>query len=99
MPDLRESSPSKLSSGFGGTLSLVLSATYIMVVVSVAAIPTHLFLAMHVLGSGTAGQGFLAWASGWQGTVASLVLVVTVGALATALPLRLGIKAFRKLEP
>ncbi|MBM4023282.1 MAG: hypothetical protein FJ284_13800, partial [Planctomycetes bacterium] len=30
MPDLRESSPSKISSGFGGTLCLVLSSLYIM---------------------------------------------------------------------
>ena len=33
MPDLREESPSKIAAGFGGTLSLVISAIYIVIVV------------------------------------------------------------------
>jgi ABC-2 type transport system permease protein len=99
MPELRESSAAKISSGFGGTLSLVISSLFIMVVVIVAAIPTHLFLLSHALGSGRlASKGFLAWAGGPQGTLVSLAVVVAVGLAATVIPLRLGLRAFRRLE-
>jgi ABC-2 type transport system permease protein len=99
MPELRESSAAKISSGFGGTLSLVLSSLFIMVVVIVAAIPTHLFLLSHALGSGRlASRSFLAMASGPQGTLVSLAVVALVGLAATMIPLRLGLRAFRRLE-
>ena len=99
MPELRESSAAKISSGFGGTLSLVISSLFIMVVVIVAAIPTHLFLLSHTLGSGRlASKGFLTWAGGPQGTLVSLAVVVAMGLTATVVPLRLGLRAFRRLE-
>jgi ABC-2 type transport system permease protein len=99
MPELRESSAAKISSGFGGTLSLVISSLFIMVVVIVAAIPTHLFLLSHALGtSRLASKGFLAWAGGPQGTLASLAVVAVVGLAATLIPLGLGLRSFRKLE-
>jgi ABC-2 type transport system permease protein len=100
MPDLRESSPSKISSGFGGTLSLVLSSLFIMVVVIVAALPSHLFLATTYLAPGvTAAGGPLSWLNGRAGTIASLLVVVAVGLVATWVPLALGLQAFRQLEP
>ena len=65
MPELRESSPAKISSGFGGTLSLVLSSLFIMAVVVVAAFPTHLFLFTHTFGqAAVAPYGVVAWAGG-----------------------------------
>jgi len=98
MPDLRESSPSKIASGFGGTLNLVVSSLFIMFVVVVAALPSHLFAATAFLGQqGT--KGFLGWASGPQGLTVSLSIVTAVGMLATFLPLVLGLRAFRRLEP
>ncbi len=45
MPDLREESPSKIAAGFGGTLSLVISAIYIVVVVLLTALPSHFYVA------------------------------------------------------
>ena len=100
MPDLREPSPSKISSGFGGTLSLVISSLFIMLVVVVAALPTHLFLATHAFGPGAVGPGgLLAWAGSTQGIVASLSVVVAVGLVATFVPLLLGLRSFRQLEP
>jgi len=99
MPELRESSAAKISSGFGGTLSLVISSLFIMVVVIVAAIPTHLFLLAHALGtSRLASRSFLTWAGGPQGTLASLAVVAVVGLAATLIPLSLGLRSFRKLE-
>ncbi len=44
MPDLRAHSPSKIAAGFGGTLNLVISAGYIVLVVLLTALPVHLFL-------------------------------------------------------
>jgi ABC-2 type transport system permease protein len=99
MPELRESSPSKISSGFGGTLCLVLSSLLIMVVVTVAAIPTHLFLLARTLGpTVVAEDGLLAWAGGIWGTTLSLAVVSTAGLAACLIPLRLGLVAFRRLE-
>ncbi|NDC63840.1 MAG: hypothetical protein EBZ59_07655 [Planctomycetia bacterium] len=100
MPDLRESSPSKISSGFGGTLSLVVSSLFIIAVVIIAALPSHLFLATGLLGhGGPQPGGFLSWASGPQGTAAAIGLVVGIGLAATFVPLALGLRAFRRLEP
>jgi ABC-2 type transport system permease protein len=99
MPELRESSPAKISSGFGGTLCLVLSSLYIMVVVIVAAIPAHLFLLSRTLGPTViAPDGLLAWAGGPWGSAASLAIISLVACAATAVPLRLGLRAFRVLE-
>ena len=100
MPDLRESSPSKISSGFGGTLSLVVSSLFIMVVVVVAAVPTHLSL-LNQAGRGFgafAPEGMLAWLGGPWGTFCGLAAVIVTGLTATFVPLALGIQAFRRLE-
>jgi ABC-2 type transport system permease protein len=106
MPELRESSPAKISSGFGGTLSLVISSLFIMVVVIVAALPTHLFLVANnpwfsqaLGGNRSATQQFLIWAGGPQGAAVSLAIVVATGLVATFVPLRIGLRAFRHLEP
>ena len=100
MPELRESSPAKISSGFGGTLCLVISSLFIMLVVIVAALPTHLFLLTHALGpTAAASPGLLTWATGTGGMAGSLVIVALLGLAATAMPLSMGLRAFRQLEP
>ena len=99
MPDLREASPSKISSGFGGTLSLVISSLFIMATVMAAAVPTHLFLLSHTLGpSAVSSHGILAWAGGQWGSIAGALVVVGLGLTATVVPLTLGLRAFRRLE-
>ncbi len=90
MPDLREESPSKIAAGFGGTLTLVVSAFYIVVVVLLTAVPSHFYLA-------TAGvNGDLAHERLWlaAGTLAACVL----GLAATLIPMTIGLRAFRSLE-
>jgi ABC-2 type transport system permease protein len=100
MPDLRESSPAKIAAGFGGTLCLVLSSLFIMAVVLIAAAPTHLaMLTRAFTGGGPPPVGFLGWASGPQGTAASLLAIGVLGVLAAFVPLELGLRAFRRLEP
>jgi ABC-2 type transport system permease protein len=100
MPDLREPSPAKISSGFGGTLNLVVSALFILATVLVAAIPIQVSALASALGvPRLASSGFLAWAGGPQGLAASYVVIVGLGIAATLVPLRLGFEAFRRLEP
>ena len=90
MPDLKEQSPSKIAAGFGGTLNLVISAIYIVAVVMLTALPCHFYV-----GGMSANLDF-SYLVGWvyAGVFASLSL----GILATIIPLRLGMKAFRELD-
>ncbi len=100
MPDLREPSPAKISAGFGGTLNLVVSSLFIMATVIVAAIPVQVSSLAAALGvDSLATRGFLSWAGGTQGMAASYLAIVALGTLATVLPLRLGLRSFRALEP
>jgi ABC-2 type transport system permease protein len=90
MPDLREESPSKIAAGFGGTLNLVLSAIYIIVIVLLTALPTHFYLAM--LSAGSDPSRLRWWLAG------GLAAAMAVGLTATVLPMRIGLRAFRELE-
>jgi ABC-2 type transport system permease protein len=99
VPDLRESSPSKIAAGFGGTLSLVISSLFIMTVVIVAALPTHLYLARRAVTPEAVGRGVLAWLGSPTGVAASVGLVIAIGLAATFLPMMLGLRAFRRMEP
>ena len=40
-PNPREDSPSRLAAGFGGTMTLVVSTLYILILVLMTALPTH----------------------------------------------------------
>ena len=98
IPNFRESSPAKIAAGFGGTLSLVLSAMFIILLVVTVGFTHHFNLLQQTLGQvplDTASQ--LLGSSG--GKVVSLCIIIAGGLLATFLPLILGIRAFRQLEP
>jgi ABC-2 type transport system permease protein len=90
MPDLREESPSKIAAGFGGTLSLVVSAAYIIVIVMLTALPTHFYLATRQTPVN------VPWLRVWL--VAGIAAACVTGALATIVPMRIGLKAFRAME-
>lgn len=90
MPDLREESPSKIAAGFGGTLNLVLSAIYIVAVVLLTALPSHFYLAA------PDQDEYRRW---WLLALAvGNSLAVMLGLVATLLPMRMGLKAFREME-
>ncbi|MEX2114626.1 MAG: hypothetical protein WD845_15640 [Pirellulales bacterium] len=90
MPDLREESPSKIAAGFGGTLSLVVSAFYIIVVVLLTALPSHFYVATMQLDIQPI------WVQAWL--IAGTLSACLVGAIATIVPMRMGLSAFRALE-
>jgi ABC-2 type transport system permease protein len=95
MPNFRETSPSKIAAGFGGTLNLVLSALYIIVIVMLTALPCHFYL---IADNALWRDSFLnpsflrLWL--WGGSVTA----VLVGIAATVLPLRWGLSSFRQME-
>lgn len=95
MPNFREQSPSKIAAGFGGTLNLVLSALYIMAVVLMTALPCHFFL---LAGRAEMPPRLLqpSYLRLWLmlGILGSIVLA----AIVIVLPLRAGLKSFRRLE-
>jgi ABC-2 type transport system permease protein len=95
LPNLRESDPSKIAVGFGGTLNLLVSLVFIFAIVTALAVPCHLYFlgqehpeAQYALTHGA----FRFWL-----TIAILVSVF-IGAVGTVLPLRIGIKAFQRME-
>ena len=91
MPDLREESPSKIAAGFGGTLNLVVSAIYIVLIVALTAVPAHFYLRRAAdrhsspLGELLAGR-------------AARRRACLVGLVATLVPMAIGLRAFRRLE-
>jgi len=97
LPNLRETSPSRIAAGFGGTLNLVLSTLFIVAVVLLTALPAHFYLGgprQVLLPADQTRWG--AWLDLWMwaGTAASVLL----GIAATAIPLWVGIRAFRRME-
>ncbi|MCA9237219.1 MAG: hypothetical protein KDA44_17215 [Planctomycetales bacterium] len=95
MPNFREQSPSKIAAGFGGTLNLVLSALYILVVVLLTALPCHFYL----LAGKSDGQPKLlepTFMNVWM--LLGVGCAVLVTAIVTVIPLRRGLQAFRQLE-
>ena len=95
-PNLRETDPSKIAVGFGGTLNLLVSLVFIFAVITALALPCHLYLA-EVENPGS--SVFLLLRGNfriWLGAAAVISLVVAVAG--TVIPLRLGIRAFQRME-
>jgi ABC-2 type transport system permease protein len=96
LPNLKEDDPSKIAAGFGGTLNLLVSLVFIILIVTSLALPCHIYFAgqeVNGLGLVVAQQeSFEFWLS--VAILASLVM----GIVATILPLRIGIRAFERME-
>ena len=100
-PDLREPSPAKISSGFGGTMTLVASVIFILFTNTVNALATCIWI------HDTEGVIPAGWYSvtNWFtfGSFASVVLsalfTIAIGIFATCVPLSTGIRNLNRLEP
>jgi ABC-2 type transport system permease protein len=90
LPNFRETDPSKIAVGFGGTLNLVLSLGYLMVVLVLMALPWH--MAMYHAGAPDAPMPYPA------AVLVAMLVGLGFGVLAVAVPLRLGIRALRGME-
>ena len=96
LPNLKEDDPSRIAAGFGGTLNLLVSLAFILAIVLTMALPCHLYFGGPDTIQGTwealdEGQ-FRLW------LVVAIVVSLGLGATATIVPLRIGIKAFRRME-
>jgi ABC-2 type transport system permease protein len=91
MPNFRETDPSKIAVGFGGTLNLVASLLFMVLVVTLIAGPYHVYAVSHeereMLQAGVLGVLLLGVACG-----------VTLGIAAVVLPLRAGARTLRAME-
>jgi len=87
-PNLKEDNPSKIVAGFGGTLNLLLSLIFILMIVGIIALPCHLYLILGRLDT----VSFKYWLFIGTGTITLLGVIMTV------VPLALGLKAIKRLE-
>jgi ABC-2 type transport system permease protein len=99
LPVMREQSPSRIAAGFGGTLNLVISTLFIVLVLASATLPCHVYLARQLDPTYAIGGEFGPWQialRSWLigGSLASLA----VSALAVFLPMWIGILTFRRQE-
>jgi ABC-2 type transport system permease protein len=96
LPNLKEDDPSKIAAGFGGTLNLLVSLVFIFAIVTSLAVPCHLYFA----GQDSPDFGNYALSESqfrfWLSVAIGTSLLV--GVIGTILPLRIGIKAFQKIE-
>lgn len=95
MPDFRETNPSKIAAGFGGTLNLVLSALYIILIVVFTALPCHFYL---IAGHSPLGETLLPLEQWRTWLTVGLLAAFATGMIATIVPMARGLKAFRQLE-
>jgi ABC-2 type transport system permease protein len=91
MPNFQERDPSKLAVGFGGTLNLVAGLLYLLVVIAVMVLPWHIFVAFQ--GS---DREINSWIVGWL--LAGVTVGIVLGVVAVVVPLRMGIRALRRME-
>lgn len=87
-PNFKEDNPSKIVSGFGGTLCLVASFVYIVVIVTLLAFPASLPFSWPRLGSGT--QHLM--------RVGAPALALVLSALALTVPLMLARRRLKNME-
>jgi ABC-2 type transport system permease protein len=92
MPNFRETDPSKIAVGFGGTLNLIAGLLFLLIVLSLMAAPWHLQMALAQSAKEDLSLFGLTIVAG-----AALVGLV-VGAMAVVLPLDAGIRALRRME-
>jgi len=88
-PNLSEENPSKIVSGFGGTLNLVFSLLFVVVTLALAVVPYHVSRMTARLAGAAALENFV---------LPGMLLAIAVGAAATFIPLWMGEKAFERME-
>jgi len=96
LPNMRESSPSRIAAGFGGTLNLVLSAVFIVAVVLFTAVPCYFMLEARETTNQFVEKPVVLGTT-WA-TYTGLLISLLIGVVATVVPLQMGFRAFRDLE-
>ncbi|MBY0585554.1 hypothetical protein K2X85_00140 [bacterium] len=105
-PEMGETDPSKIASGFGGTINLLVSLMFILFVIATMALPCHLYsLTLEIEQGLSQGRDLnIAASSGITleqfrlGLTISMIVSLLVGIIATLGPMRMGIRAFERRE-
>ncbi|MCA9150178.1 MAG: hypothetical protein KDA92_12800 [Planctomycetales bacterium] len=94
LPNLREPSPAKIAAGFGGTLTLILSAVFVIAVIVPPAVPAYLMYSTSHLAvlPGSISRTPEYW------FVGALAASIGITGLAAWLPMRMGFRAFTEME-
>ncbi len=90
MPNFRETDPSKIAVGFGGTLNLIACLLFLLVVLALMALPWHLQMAAP---ESAAGRHPVWWIVGLGAAMGT-----ALGITAVTLPLQMGVRTLRKME-
>jgi len=91
MPNFRETDPSKIAVGFGGTLNLVAGLLFLLLILGFMAGPWHLRTLLI--------DTDMSWPVSMEWVVAvGIALGLAIGAASIVLPLRAGIRALREME-
>ena len=88
LPNFKETDPSKIVVGFGGTVNMVVGLMFLVIVIAVMVVP------LHVAQLATRGTG--AAVSPW--VYAGVPVGLAMGAVAVVVPLRAGARALRAME-
>jgi ABC-2 type transport system permease protein len=94
MPNFRETDPSKIAVGFGGTLNLVVGLTYLLAVLLLMAGPWHL----GAVGAASAEDALALPPAAYGAVAAGLGAGLLLGAAAVIVPLRVGVRTLRTIE-
>lgn len=99
MPNLQETSPSRIAAGFGGTLNLVVSTVFVLLTVFLAAVPSYFWLqSLRSQSEGLPRPEIHFGLDSDLAMVMGMLAVGILGLLTCAVPMCMGIRAFRKLE-
>ena len=90
MPNFRETDPSKIAVGFGGTLNLIVGLAFLLLMLGLGAIPWHMSQA--VAGPNGPAPGV------WVVVAGGFVLATILGLLTTFLALDRGCRALERME-
>ena len=90
LPTFRETDPSKIVVGFGGTVNMVTGLAFLVAVIGVMVVPFHV---AQLAKGATAGAAKI---NPW--VYAGIPVGVVLGAVAVVLPLRAGAKSLREME-
>ncbi len=92
LPNFRESDPSKIAVGFGGTLNLVAGLILLLLVICLMAVPCHVVMGQQL------AMGYSLRVEPYEWIVLSAVLGTAIGLAATVVPLQMGAWALRRME-
>lgn len=90
MPNFRETDPSKIAIGVGGTLNLITSLLFLTLVICLMTVPWHVGFAL------AESPEWHERSDGW--VVAGMAAGLALGVAAVVVPLRLGVRTLRRME-